>query len=280
MIVHHLNCGSLCPLFERLISGTGSYVKRGHLVCHCLLIETERGLVLVDTGIGQHDIDHPGRFGKAYDLFNKPAYDEQQTALAQIKALGFDPDDVRHIVPTHLDLDHAGGIADFPKATVHVHKTEYETAKGQATADSKRRYRTHQWNDHIAWELYEEAGESWFDFEAVRSLRGLPEEILLVPLAGHTPGQCGVAVQGEGNNWLLHAGDAYFHRSSVATNGKVPLGLKLFEGMAEVVKGLRHTNHDRLRELALKHDNVSVFCAHDPVEFEAFSSGEQPTSSR
>ena len=48
MRVHHLNCGTMCPMSARLINGTGSYFERGRLVCHCLLIETNDGLVLVD----------------------------------------------------------------------------------------------------------------------------------------------------------------------------------------------------------------------------------------
>jgi glyoxylase-like metal-dependent hydrolase (beta-lactamase superfamily II) len=36
----------------------------------------------------------------------------------QVQRLGFDPRDVRHIVLTHLDFDHAGGLDDFPHATV------------------------------------------------------------------------------------------------------------------------------------------------------------------
>ena len=32
--------------------------------------------------------------------------------------------DAGTIVLTHLDLDHAGGLADFPQATVHVSATE------------------------------------------------------------------------------------------------------------------------------------------------------------
>lgn len=30
---------------------------------------------------------------------------------------------------THLDFDHAGGISDFPHATVHVLATEYNAAQ-------------------------------------------------------------------------------------------------------------------------------------------------------
>jgi glyoxylase-like metal-dependent hydrolase (beta-lactamase superfamily II) len=52
-------------------------------------------------------------------------------------------------------------------------------------------------------------------FEAVRDLDGLPPEILLVPLAGHTWGHSAVAID-TGDGWLLHAGDAYFFRGESA----------------------------------------------------------------
>ncbi len=37
-----------------------------------------------------------------------------------MKRLGYSINDVRHIILTHLDLDHAGGLHDFPNAAVHV----------------------------------------------------------------------------------------------------------------------------------------------------------------
>ncbi|MGC2038290.1 MAG: MBL fold metallo-hydrolase, partial [Paraburkholderia caledonica] len=57
MIVHHLNCISTCPLGRRLMDGrTRSLAERGLLTCHCLLVETTAGLVLVDTGFGLRDV--------------------------------------------------------------------------------------------------------------------------------------------------------------------------------------------------------------------------------
>ena len=46
--------------------------------------------------------------------------------LAALDDLGIGPDDLAHVVVTHIHLDHAGGVGDvaraFPKATVHVHE--------------------------------------------------------------------------------------------------------------------------------------------------------------
>src|SRR3546814_13575657 len=133
----------------------------------------------------------------------------------------FDPRDVRHISITHLDFDHAGGIEDLPAAAGHV------TGREKVVADSeeggafvgRRRYRPQQWDEVIDWRLYPMGrGERWFGFEAVRDLDGLPPEILLVPLPGHTWGPSGVAVQEDGGGWRLHAGGAYFYRGAVGTH--------------------------------------------------------------
>ncbi|MGL4831608.1 MAG: MBL fold metallo-hydrolase [Propionibacteriaceae bacterium] len=105
MKIHHLNCGSMNLL------GTP-------LICHVLLLELSDGLALVDTGLGLLDVANPARALSLYRHVVKPAARETETAYRQIQQLGFDARDVRHIVLTHLDGDHAGGLADFPQATL------------------------------------------------------------------------------------------------------------------------------------------------------------------
>jgi len=104
-------------------------------------------------------------------------------------------------------------------------------------------------------------------FECVRDMVGLPPEILMVPLVGHTWGHCGVAIQQQGS-WLLHAGDAYFFRGELdGTNRSCPPGLRANQTMMEVDRRARLGNQQRLRELAAANrGTVEVFCAHDPVE--------------
>jgi glyoxylase-like metal-dependent hydrolase (beta-lactamase superfamily II) len=92
----------------------------GGLVCHVLLLETGNGLVLVDSGLGLADAADPRRrFGSARH-FVRPVFAEAETAIHTVRALGFDPRDVRHVVLTHFDADHAGGLTDFPWAAVHL----------------------------------------------------------------------------------------------------------------------------------------------------------------
>lgn len=272
MKIHHLNCGTCCPVGGRLFDGTSDSVV-GHLVCHCLLIETDAGLVLIDTGFGTRDVDHPGaRLSPFFRALNNPQLREHETAAAQVRALGFDPADVRHIIVSHLDFDHAGGLEDFPRAAVHVTAREKEVADagmGGAFVGT-RRYRPQQWDEVEDWRLYPlGGGERWFGFDTVRDLDGLPPEILLVPLAGHTWGHAGVAIRDE-SGWLLHAGDAYFYRGEIgAPDYTCTPMLRGYQRMMEVDRKARLHNQARLRQLSLDHgDEVRILCAHHPVEFD------------
>ncbi|MEZ4224878.1 MAG: MBL fold metallo-hydrolase [Polyangiaceae bacterium] len=270
MRVHHLNCATLCPYGGRLLSGTGSLTASAQLVCHCLLLETEQGLVLVDAGLGLEDLAEPGpRLGRAFTGLVRPVLDADESAARQVEALGFDRADVRHIVLTHLDVDHAGGITDFPKASIHVHADEHDAARRPRTSLEHERYRSHHLAHGPKMELYRPEGETWFGFEAVRQLRGLPPEIGLVPLTGHSRGHSGVLVE-SADGFLLHAGDAYFHRSEMdADERRCPPLLDVFQRIVEIDGVARRRNQERLRALVRENRGaVHVFSAHDPVEFE------------
>ena len=56
MRIHHLNCGSLCPRGGRFFGGEGGPLSTAPMCCHCLLIEGEDGLTLVDSGLGLEDV--------------------------------------------------------------------------------------------------------------------------------------------------------------------------------------------------------------------------------
>lgn len=260
------------------MNGTGSYFERGRLVCHCLLIETNDGLVLVDTGLGTDDVANPkARLGPAFAAVAGAKLDRDETALAQVERLGFRADDVRHIVPTHMDLDHIGGLSDFPKATVHVFHREHTAAMAPRSFDERARYRAVQWAHCPRWNVHPAPnGERWFGFEAVRAIgaiAGGEGDVLLVPLHGHTRGHCGVAVR-TSETWLLHAGDAYFHHAEMAEVPSCPRGLDLFQRAVAIDDVLRRKNQARLRELACSKDkgrDVRVFSAHCPTELARFA---------
>ncbi|MEC3979585.1 MBL fold metallo-hydrolase [Amycolatopsis sp. H20-H5] len=273
MKVHHLNCGSMSPAGGSLLDGQPGLLRRTSMVCHCLLIESGDGLVLVDTGLGTQAAARPGEWlGKGFVAMVGARPSMAEAAAVQVKALGFAPEDVRHIVMTHLDVDHAGGLADFPNAVVHVHAEEHRTATNPSGLTAKNRYRPIQFEHRPLWSTYDEAGESWFGFEAVRELKGLPPELLLVPLIGHTLGHSGVAVD-TGEGWLLHAGDSYFfHGQLDPVKPHCPPGMTVFQNLNQTKRKARLENVARLQELVRSHtDDVTVFSSHSPVELVALS---------
>jgi hypothetical protein len=99
MRIHHLNCISSCPLGGLLMDGR-SLALRGRLACHCLLLETSEGLVLVDTGFGTLDVKNPrGRLSSVFLALLAPDFRDNLTAIRQVERLGFNASDVRHTFP-------------------------------------------------------------------------------------------------------------------------------------------------------------------------------------
>ena len=256
----------MCPHGRRLLAGEGGWLESAEVVCHCLLIEADDGLVLVDTGFGVEDTRDLGRLGPTFRLM-RPRAQIDETAIRQVEALGFSAGDVRRIVATHLDPDHSGGLPDFPQAEVHVFARELEEALDPGLRDGPR-YRKAHWEHGPNWVRHDVDGEEWFGFEGVRILPGTGAEMLLIPLAGHTKGHSGLALN-TGEGWLLHCGDAYFHHGEVSTPPHCPPGLRFFQNLNNSDRGQRLENRERLRELAERRgDEITLLCSHDPQELE------------
>jgi glyoxylase-like metal-dependent hydrolase (beta-lactamase superfamily II) len=256
MIIHHLNCGSM-------------HTPSAELVCHVLLLETANGLVLIDTGFGLDDIADPKtRIGPNRRLL-RPAFDPAETAIRQVERLGFQRDDVRHIVVTHFDLDHIGGISDFPSAQVHVTAAEALGSMWSPSRREKLRYRTAQWSHGPAIVEHDPSGEEWLGFAAAKPLTQVDPGVVMVSLPGHTRGHAAIAVHNN-DTWLLQAGDAFFHRQAL-DGVKQPFALETMENMIAFDRKQVQRNHERLAELHRKSSSgngtghpLSIINAHDP----------------
>lgn len=107
----------------------------------CLLVETEQGLVLIDTGLGLEDYIHPPDILNTFKIITKVPLNPDETAIRQVARLGYQPQDVRNVVLTHMHFDHCGGLNDFPWAKVHFHQAEY-TKLSLENASSLQTWRT------------------------------------------------------------------------------------------------------------------------------------------
>lgn len=261
--IHHLNCATMRP--------RGSFfgvMTPTHFIAHCLLVERAEGFTLVDSGFGTADLADPRRLGTPFLAGMRPALAPAETALAQLQALGYAAGDVTDVVLTHLDLDHAGGIGDFPDARIHVYDAELEAALHPRTLAERRRYLSAQWAHGPQWVSHAVSGEDWHGFDHV-SVIG--EDILLVPLHGHTRGHSGVAVRrpaADGGGWLLHAGDSYFFTGEKQTPVDARLALTVFQKALAADEKARAHNQERLQELHRVHgEDITIFSAHDRSEY-------------
>lgn len=270
MKVHHLNCGTMRPPGASLLG------LPARLGCHCLAIESETGVVLVDTGFGVADVASPvARLGLGFLAMAGPSLHPQETAVAHLRRLGLRPADVRHIVLTHLDVDHAGGLADFPHAEVHVFGTEYAAAAQRGSVKERSRYRPIQWAHGPRWAIHNLRGERWCGFEAVSAIAGLPPEILLVPIPGHTRGHCGVAVRVDAG-WLLHCGDVCLRTTDLGPAGPPP-GRRAYQRLNDIVPAAFRANAERLDRLAGDPSAaVRLITAHDLDAFLDVAQGVSP----
>jgi glyoxylase-like metal-dependent hydrolase (beta-lactamase superfamily II) len=191
-----------------------SFHFRVHSITHCLLIETARELVLVDTGLGLIDYENSSLKMRVFQAINHVPRNAEETAFRQVSLLGYSPQDVKTIVLTHLHLDHSGGLPDFPWAEVHVNAAEHRAAFHGNSVKSLIGYDSNHWSHNPRWVIHEPGNDTWFGFPAspVSNIDG--KRILLVPLPGHSRGHCGVAVE-VGDKWLLHCGDAYVRGSQI-----------------------------------------------------------------
>ena len=230
--------------------------------CHCVIFQIGERIILLDSGFGTREMLEPNRLLGDDALFKLGhVIDPRLTAYERLKSRSIRPEQVTDIILTHLDNDHAGGVHDFPNATVHVAKEELD---GYDSTRSRGPYKPYQISHQVKFKTYEPTGERWFGLE-VRSLK-LPGELeaKLVSLPGHTVGHCGIAYREDGR-WSLHAGDAYF--DSKINFQEHPPGLPL-EIAFQTSSTDRQASLGKLQALRAAHgEQVKIFCTHDQQEF-------------
>lgn len=265
--IHHLDAGTMRP------AAGAELVGADELVSHVVVLELGDRLVLVDAGIGLADMADPiSRLGAAFVEQSQPVLDPERTVVRQLAGLGLDPAAVTDVLLTHPDLDHAGGLADLPWARVHAHPEAVAAVRHPTGERDVDRVHLAQWAHDVTWAPGPVARGPWFGL-AAWSLDGLGDHALMVDLPGHATGHVGYALRTDDGpdgpdgpagpaGWLLHAGDAFFHRASL-DGGVVPSGLAIFE---ELVEQDREQRLATVAALAALPPEVTVVCSHDPTQ--------------
>jgi N-acyl homoserine lactone hydrolase len=86
-----------------------------------------KGNVLFDTGNNDKIITDPSYWGPAFQRLS-PVNTPDMAIDAQLGKIGLKPDDITHVVVSHLHLDHGGNVGKFPNSTLVVQKDEIRNA--------------------------------------------------------------------------------------------------------------------------------------------------------
>ena len=167
-----------------------------------LLIQSSAGLILVDTGQGDKlTAKERGIFGME---------DSNQRLAADLRRVGFGPEDVDIVLMTHLHGDHAGGcthwsdpgdpeseaVPSFPNARYLIQRLEM----AEAAFPNERTRGTYFANN---WEPLRRSGQ----LELVDGDQSLAAGVRTVTVPGHTGSIQAVWVEDAGES-LLFLGDA------------------------------------------------------------------------
>ncbi|MGC4960692.1 MBL fold metallo-hydrolase [Gordonia sp. DT101] len=156
-------------------------------------------------------------------------------------------------LPTHAHWDHVCGLLDFPGMPVHLRKSERDWLLGpdRPPVGGVRPTVT----DGRPSEIYELDGPPVATFAASHDLFG-DRSVLVVDLAGHTPGSVGILARTL-KGWVLLAGDAAWHDEQIERLRQKPA----FPG--EFVDEDREEAFASLHRLHLARHLMRVIPTHD-----------------
>ncbi len=172
------------------------------------VIEHPEGLIVVDTGETARAAE-PGYFPWWHPYYRFGAREwvrPEEEIGPQMRALGFDPGDVRWVLLTHLHTDHAGGLAHFPRAEHLVSRAEYTAAKG--TQGLLRGYPSNRWPGWFNPTLIDMQPGPLLSFPTSYPVTRAGD-VRFVPTPGHTGGHLSVVATTPDLTYFL-AGDVSY----------------------------------------------------------------------
>lgn len=158
------------------------------------------------------------------------------------------PEDVDHLIISHLHYDHVGNVDRFPNAVVSMTRAEYEFWSGPYGSRELMRAIVIPEELRAVQEINRQ-GRLWLIDGAEEILPG----ITVSRLGGHTPGQAMVEVAA-GQQGIVLASDAAHYFEEIEFDRP----FRLFDNIGDMYAAL-----DTLRELDARTDKT-VIAGHDP----------------
>jgi glyoxylase-like metal-dependent hydrolase (beta-lactamase superfamily II) len=169
------------------------------------------GHFLIDTGFHSSvAVDPKQNLGRVSSLAFKDIKMEPSQAVShQLRARGIEPGRIKLVLMTHLHVDHASAISEFPAATFLVNRREWEAAT--EPRGSMRGYVTRQFDHAFDYRLLDfdsRESESFASFGRSLDVFG-DGSVRMVSTPGHTLGHVSVVLRLNGREALI-AGDAIY----------------------------------------------------------------------
>ncbi|MBB4662721.1 N-acyl homoserine lactonase family protein [Conexibacter arvalis] len=171
------------------------------------------GALLVDTGFHPSVVDgQRANMGRAGAILYTVRTSREQLVAAQLEQRGIAPTDVRTVVMTHLHIDHASAVSEFPAATFVVDRREWEAG---ASRGWRAGYHPRQFDHAFDWRALDYDGpaiDSFATFGRSFDLFG-DGSVRLLSTPGHTAGHQSVLLRLGGREALLCGDAAYTWRT-------------------------------------------------------------------
>ena len=173
--------------------------------------------ILVDTGfhasVAVRPRENLGRFGAWW--FKGIEMEQAQSLTAQLRERGIEPAGVRVVIMTHLHLDHASAIVDFPRATFLVSQAEWAEANERPAWS--RGYYPRQFDHAFDFQLLDFESPETDSFASFgRSFDVFGDgSVRVVSTPGHSAGHMSVVARLANERELLIVGDAAYTERAI-----------------------------------------------------------------